>query len=288
MKSGSWFTDATVKDGRIPCVIVDTSVLANNYKVGDVISGVSLSYNSQTGAQITGNMSADFEVTGIVSRDNAYIVRPYTVVSNSAQPLGDIFPSMYSDTIQLLCGELDSSFLKASQPEKGILYFDESMSGEAVKEMMTELRKSGYVTKLSDMSEATLADLTYKLKTDLPMFFSLLSISVIGLISIALLNSKKQMNTFSIYYLCGCRWSKSILIYFLYFGILLISSFIIYLVLMTLSYNADHRGIYYLYEITGKGLLISIVICLVFSIVSTAIPFFSAKRHSLVSIYKER
>lgn len=286
LKSGSWFTDGAVKNGRIPCVIVDTSPTANHYHVGDVIQGKGKSYDKRTKTRVSGNMTLEFEVTGIVDRSNAYIIRPGMSMSNGVQPLRDIFPGMYPDTVDLLCGELDPDFITTFQPERGILYFDESMSEEEVKAMMTELRKSGYVSRLPEMSDMTAADLTSKLKHDLPVFLNFLSISVIGLISIALLNSKKQMNTFSIYYLCGCKWTKSILIYFLYFGIILTTSFILYLIAMVLSYNADNHGVFYMYELTGKGMLGTVGICLLFSVVSTAIPFLNIKKRSLVTIYR--
>lgn len=288
LKCGKWFTDASVKADRVPCVIVDTSILANKYNIGDVIKGSCSSDDAITGSSFTSYKTVEFEVTGIVDRNNAFIIRPDKVVSNSIQPLGDIFPSMYPDAIELLCGQLDSSQIIQNQPEKGIIYFDEGLDENKISEIMIELRKSGYTTKLSDMSRATIENLTYKLKTDIPMFFSLLSISFIGIISVALLNSKKQMKTFSIYYLFGCRWANSILIYFQYFGLLIFCSFIFYSILMMIFYSTDRRGIFYLYELTGSGVLTSLGICLLLSVVSTAIPFFSARRRSLTGIYKER
>jgi len=286
LKSGNWFTDVQVENGRIPCVIVDTSQGADKYKIGDIISGQCTVYDMYNDIDISTEQEATFEVTGIVGRSNAFVISPGGMSANYTFPVSQLFPGIWPDQIILLCDGLDDKYIPLIDNTSGLIYFDEEMSQIAFEQIAENLRELGYVEKVSELRTAEYEYLQYRLKMDLPIFLSFLSISLIGLISITLLNAKKQIKVFSIYYLCGCQWKRSILIYMIYFSSLVVIAFIIYIIGMNLSYATDKIGKYYIYQLTTKGIVTSLVICLLLSLVSTLIPFFSIKKNSLTEIRK--
>jgi|GEM_PF-1796970 len=286
LKSGSWFTDIQVENGRIPCVIVDTSQGADKYKVGDVITGPCTVYDMYNDIDISTEQAVAFEVTGVVDRSNAFVISPQGMTSNYTFPISQLFPGVQPEQIILLCSGLDDEYITSIDNTSGLIYFDEDMNQAEFKQIAEDLREIGYVEKVSELRTAEHEQLQYRLKMDLPLFLSFLSISLIGLISITLLNAKKQIKVFSIYYLCGCRWKRSIWIYMIYFSSLVVIAFIVYIIGMSVSYSADKIGKYYMYQLTSRGVLASLAVCLLFSIISTLIPFFNIKKNSLTEIRK--
>lgn len=76
LASGRWFTDITLDNGRIPCVVVDTNTVPT-YHVGDVISGSPTQYYREPSnilfeaLKSYPDLNLEFQVVGVVDRANS-------------------------------------------------------------------------------------------------------------------------------------------------------------------------------------------------------------------------
>ncbi len=285
LKKGVWFTDAKVEDGIIPVVVVDTSKFSNTYKLGQKISGKMLQAEEEKNKENANtHKNYEFQVVGIVDKYHANVYYP-SGWRNCVLGYDALFQQPIEDTQVFLCENLKEYPKVNPDDDNYMVYIEEKTSDERVAEIKNQILEYGYCNQVSDMKQETNSTINYKIKVDLPNFLSMLSISMIGIISISLLNVVKQRKNFSIYQLCGCNKKRTFTIYNLYFIILLMLSFIIYIGYMIYSYLTDTGELLYLYRVTAYNLVVSGLICLGICLISTLVPFWIMRKSTIMNNY---
>ena len=296
VSSGSWLTDVSLDNGRIPCVVVDTHTFPTAYHVGDVISGSPTQYFrlaediQYQRAKNYPELDLEFQVVGIVDRTSALLLNDGSSVSTTTEgvpPLDTVYSRMEPDSVQLLCGPVEGM----SQPSYVVRmeYFDPAQVDEAqLHEIAQTLSQYGFCYALPEMAQTTQADFREEFQEVLPLAVTLLIVVLCSLICISLLNARRQLHTFSIYQICGASWLKCIIIYALYFALLYLISCLIFSGYMLLQYSADQEGLFYQYAVTKEFIGISALIFLMVAVLSVLPPFVKAFRQSPVTGYRKK
>lgn len=284
IRDGKWFTDVDTGD-NIPCVVLDNSRFPNSFKTSQVLIGDIMYFDYEIDSYIRFGEKT-IEITGIIGKNDFGLLYPKVEIANHILPIESLYPALTDNSITFLCGTIDTS-LPRDKDSRGILYFDNNISRSEINDIAEEVSKFGYNNIIYQMLDRNKELLKYRIKSDLPMFISFLTIGFIGLISVTLLNTKKQLRNFSIYYLVGCNWIKSVLIYMIYLLLLLGISFILFTIAMNIFYYLDERDAYNLYLLTFKNFTISGAICLSIATISTIIPFLNSRKYSPISLFKK-
>lgn len=281
LSKGVWFTDASCEDGRIPVVVVDTG--KNGYKIGDCISGNLGKAGEDYEMQPEDDTIYQFEVVGIVDKKQANVFQPQGQ-RNYVAGFQSFYPEIYLDTVLFLCEEFATRD-EVQESSNCIIYLKESTTEERVREIQREISKFGYCNRISDMRDQTIQLLNKKIQSDFPDFFSILCISCIGMISISILNTRRQRKDFAIYQLCGCSKRKTVVIYLVYFMQIFVVAFLLYLGVMMYQYITDERGISYLFRLSPHVVSCSITICIITCLCATSIPFVVTRNISVIRNY---
>lgn len=296
VSSGSWLTDVSLDNGRIPCVVVDTHTFPTAYHVGDVISGSPTQYFrlaediQYQRAKNYPELDLEFQVVGVVDRTSALLLNDGSSVSTTTEgvpSLDTVYSRMEPDSVQLLCGPVEG----ISQPSYVVRmeYFDPAQVDEAqLQEIARTLSQYGFCYALPEMAQTTQADFREEFQEVLPLAVTLLIVVLCSLICISLLNARRQLHTFSIYQICGASWLKCIIIYALYFALLYLISCLIFSGYMLLQYSADQEGLFYQYAVTKEFIGISALIFLMVAVLSVLPPFVKAFRQSPVTGYRKK
>ncbi len=296
VSSGSWLTDVSLDNGRIPCVVVDTHTFPTAYHVGDVISGSPTQYFrlaediQYQRAKNYPDLDLEFQVVGVVDRTSALLLNDGSSVSTTTEgvpSLDTVYSRMEPDSVQLLCGPVEGM----SQPSYVVRmeYFDPAQVDEAqLHEIAQTLSQYGFCYALPEMAQTTQADFREEFQEVLPLAVTLLIVVLCSLICISLLNARRQLHTFSIYQICGASWLKCIIIYALYFALLYLISCLIFSGYMLLQYSADQEGLFYQYAVTKEFIGISALIFLMVAVLSVLPPFVKAFRQSPVTGYRKK
>lgn len=284
LKAGKWFTDVDREDNIIPVVVLDTTNNADTYKIGEFFGANERIWDSE-GNGIIAQEEFQFVVVGIVDRNNSLVFYP-TGSRNYIETFDALFLEIQENTQTFLCETVNGLGTKTQIRSNFMIYLKESTSKLRIESIAKEMERYGYLNVIADMKQETNNILSYRMKMDFPIFFSLLAISMIGLISLSFLNAKKQRKNFAIYSLCGGKKNDSFIIYFLYFMFIMGTSFLLYILLMRFSYMSDERGLFYLYLISNKTASYSVMVCSIICLISTWLPFNLMKKSSVIRNYK--
>lgn len=285
MKEGAWFTDVSCKDGIIPIVVVDTSENANVYKIGDLIQGSLFDYDESYEIKVRDNQKYYFQVVGIVSPQMTYIFAPHGQ-RNYTATYEKLISKLETDTQFFLCENFAES--NSEVPSNFTIFLDENASDERISKIKSGIDQIGYCDRIADMRKETISVLETKIRLDFPLFFSMLCISIIGIISISILNLKKQRKDFAIYSLCGCSAKKSLLIYLEYLIFIMGSSFVLYIGIMKLANHSNiiqDRALDYLFIISLENIMNSLYIYAIMLLLSSIIPMLINRKKTILRKY---
>ncbi len=297
VSSGSWLTDVSLDNGRIPCVVVDTHTFPTAYHVGDVISGSPTQYFrlaediQYQRAKNYPDLDLEFQVVGVVGHAPARCCS----TMEAACPLP---PKAFRRWIRCTaewnrtpCSFSAGRWKGCPNPVMSVRmeYFDPAQVDEAqLHEIAQTLSQYGFCYALPEMAQTTQADFREEFQEVLPLAVTLLIVVLCSLICISLLNARRQLHTFSIYQICGASWLKCIIIYALYFALLYLISCLIFSGYMLLQYSADQEGLFYQYAVTKEFIGISALIFLMVAVLSVLPPFVKAFRQSPVTGYRKK
>lgn len=124
---GQWYTEVSLQNNNIPCIIMNTYDKKSNYTIDDVIDGKLTSYfNSSNGEEYSDEYK--FQVVGIVDRTNAFsLTYSNSVIAGEVIPsLNLMFSKVAPNTETILCGKIPD--VKINDEMYGILYLKENTS----------------------------------------------------------------------------------------------------------------------------------------------------------------
>lgn len=195
---GEWF--GKKKGGRVPCVMVDNE--QRDAEVGEEIEIGSTKYI------ITGLISAEdtfFDISNAYGNGNGYDL--------SGLKTG-LFQPGYRTVI---CSG-------GSEPEYNdqtsvIAYFEKDTASDEMKRAEQILQKEGVTETFAQMKQVTYRECYYKVMEYIPFCLLLFFVSLMGLVTTTVINSRAVIRKYGIVSLFGGRWGQ---IRTAYFGKLLL------------------------------------------------------------------
>lgn len=283
--NGKWYNDVKLKNGIIPCVVMNTRNYGSSYQIGDLIDGNIVSYmfnKNDEEVRFEYEKKYQFQVVGIIDRTNSFTLTYSTnIIMGEVVPgVDQLFSKVAANTETILCGDI--SGLHVNDEMYGIIYLSDDASKDEVDEIYNEVSKYGSCYKIEDMIEKSYEILYSDLKIEIPQYINILSIILVGVISISFLNSINSLKKIGIYNLCGCSWRKCYFIYFISMFLIFTLSFVIGLILLYFSYINDQRGLYYLYYLSPKIIIASLCMVIIISLLASYIPFVFYKNKTIV------
>lgn len=186
VKAGKYFTEVTEGGSAVPCVIVDNG--KNDADVGDKITIDGIGY----------------VVTGILPADELYFNIMGTYGNGTAYTLSDLKAAFLpADYRTILCSSDKTG--KHRDQTSAIAYFDRTMSAEEMKEIEGILQKEGVTETFGQLKDVTYQECYYKVMEYIPFCAILLFASLVGMITLTVINSGRILRRYGIFALSGCR-----------------------------------------------------------------------------------
>lgn len=217
LEEGSWI-GTSLDSGELKAVISQ-----NNYgiKVGDVIQGKTFNNTEEIDIAI--------EIIGVL-REGANIVGSGGIDINN-----DDYRSFYTsynfsqEEVPLLLMSIDSlerNNINSSLANKALVTF----YSDAGSEELAELSRDFMLIDMEEINERSITYISKQLYILLPIIICILILVIVSSFSISLINAKRQLKNYGIYYMCGSRWLQCGLIN-------LVSSFMTLLFSILLSFT---------------------------------------------------
>ena len=195
LKDGVWFGETTKNNS-----IIDAVSTANDlFEVGDIVF-------LRLYAQDLKTKEIKVRIIGVL--DNPAYLPNTQHISQSAFSLtlfNDVSYNKTGEPTILINSEdiadIETIFLNATKSE--YIVFNNDISNEEYQENIKNLSENGLVATSDDIKENDGAWIVSLLKENLPMIIFLFAISIIGLLSISIINMANYIKTFSIYFICG-------------------------------------------------------------------------------------
>lgn len=113
-----------------------------------------------------------------------------------------------------------SKYIYWSMPNV-MIFFEQDITEEEYDLNLEKLRETGIVDSFQHIYEEGVKTIQTESSSLLALTFCLLTVAIIGLVSLIILNTLRHLPVFSIYFLGGCSWNKCLFIimaYLLYIG----------------------------------------------------------------------
>lgn len=322
--SGKWlFEDEMTGEGYYPVVIhkglhyvvdedgepdPETGVLPTEYvmmgsdefNIGDVLDldiSMSISSHPLEGKVPSKDVKVKAEIVGTAEENTPFRFMPCGQWGTIVQTVRETFADEMINDNAIIFFPYDEELFKGYEfPYNTVLiYFNEDASKESIEDFYTYARGLGYCNLGSDILNETKAAADDHFKQSFFLIYMFMGLTLISIICISFLNVKKVRKIFSIYYLNGCSFIKSLGIYFTYFISMYGLSFLLFLAAMGIQqtlilnthnprYNIDDAQ---LYTIDPQVALAAVLVGVVVSIISTAVPFLIMKRRTVIQNLKE-
>jgi hypothetical protein len=289
LSEGRWFDPLPkLQEGHIPCVI--GGGLAAKYEVGDIITG----YENRIPKSNLPLVENRFIVIGKLRKPEYILALNNTVYihdSDKTHYWTPVFNPEITDSLLMISpiSMVNRSLGKSKQSkiDSEIVYYDKKATSGQVQKL-GEFLNQGYSLDRKDLIAITSSQRDETIYTFGTVFILMFSVSFVGLVSMCILTTIKSIEKFKIYYLVGAAKIKTVaitLVFALYF---LVSSGLLFALLLLYAYNADtiiFPSYYFeLYPNTILGLvfvMVPIVVC------SFLLPFLEISRTNIINLLKK-
>lgn len=272
LKTGSWFNSETKSNDIIDAV----SNLNDVFNVGDIIN---LTVKTRERKKV------DFKVRIIGILKNPAYIPTASVVGQ------EIFSAhLFNDTSYNKTGApailINSDDIEkieqifTNTPKNEFIVFNDNIGEEEYDSNIKAMTSKGLVATSEDISNTDKEWISTSLEENLPMIIFLAILSLIGLISISIINMTNYLKTFSIYFICGCTWKNCYKVIVSYFSIIFLWTFSLTL-LLALIFTKINTPIFSLIDINPLSCIWFIGVISVYLIISLAAPASVLKKSTL-------
>lgn len=207
LEKGKWFTEAEVEEGVIPVVVSSEKY---GFEIGQTVP-LLMGYADDV-------VSLTFKVVGVMSAP-LYTLN-YSIGGNMIS-FHDLFSLHNEERFLTPLLVFDRAALPPHSDmyeTKGykLIFFDNTISKKDFEDNLSNLSTHAFVQPIDVMYNIGKQEVKTTIRSFLPFIIASLSISVIGLISINILNTFLQLKVFAIYFLCGSRWRNCLFIMLYY------------------------------------------------------------------------
>lgn len=209
LKSGRWIDDK--KDDDYVEAVISSDY--NYLKTGDVFDAEIFSDYGEKGTDIR------IKVVGIL-KDPVYCMQ-FNVSADTvaSTELFGLYDAASAQCPLILCSDESVSEFTEDvfyEDDNCLVIFDDNISDSEMQDNLGILKEHGYAATKEIMEEGTKELLEPNFYLYLPIGIFLLLTSIIGLISMMILNVLQNRRNFAIYFISGCRWGQCIFINLMY------------------------------------------------------------------------
>lgn len=241
VQKGVWFSGMPEKDGKVPCVIVANG--KNDADVGDTLT----------------MGGTDYIVTGIISSEEEFFDLAGSYGNTSTYALSDLKTGLFPEAYRVILCSTENE-IEYDDLTSVIAYFDKNLSGKEMEEIREIMEEEGVTESFREMKYATWQECYYKLMEYIPFCVLFLFVSLMGVVTMAVISSKKIIRRYGIFALYGCQWKRIVIGYLE--ELFLFAAFISVLAAVY-AYSA---GIYY------RGILVvNLLISLAYALLGAAV-----------------
>ena len=251
----------------IPCLAYE-----GQHKIGDKID-LSLIDNEMD--------KLSFEVVGLLKESTKLF--DLSVSSNGAQ-YNMFFDYDPNAKYLIFCYTNIAELQGYEQTKNSLLFFSDQLTTEQTDTMISEFSKYSWIESNSTIRSNSLNELWIYIQSFFPLFICLCLVGLISSFCLAIMNTLKNIRTFSIYYICGMNWIGSIRICFGYILCMILGAILLSITFASWIFYTDFSSanglLFNEYNIIFSLLLIAII--MIFSMLPSA--FLIRKEDPLTSL----
>ncbi|EGD49743.1 protein of unknown function DUF214 [Ruminiclostridium papyrosolvens DSM 2782] len=275
LSEGKWFSTEKV-NGYVPCVV--GGIYAKNYNVGDKIIGYTFIDNNYT------IQNCNLVITGKLAKPEKVLILDYSSI-NIDLPVSKLYINMIENELFLIAPRSQLQIPSELTPNV-LLYLDNSCPESEIAGLRKKLTFS-YTKTDTELLEAERNENSQLVAIVLPFVFMLFLISLCGIVTMCLLTTLNNMETFSIYYLTGCSRKRTIFITGIYSLLYIIFAGILFLIGLSAFYHSNNARIVNVYFImNSKSILFTATACILPALLSFIIPFYALRKNNPVEMLK--
>ena len=235
----------------------------------------------------SGNTEMKFRITGIMKTGEYYPTFQQGGIAESVRDLYAEHTNLNPSGIPMLFSS--ASFLENDvvlTPGMQVLVtFHDDISKEDYDANLETLGSIGYYTTNEEMNAKCLKYINAEVKVLMPIIFCLLLVTAVGLLSSGAISTLRQLKTYGIYFICGCRWKDCIKIAMANTLIILAGSVLVAACALAISYSTGWMASASL--ILGWNNLLYTALLLAFTFaVSVIVPFVLLHKRTPVDILR--
>ncbi len=221
MKSGQWLSDITLSDNKneIYAVITKNKL---GYTTGSVINTTYPDKNNVTFTDKTEN-PITIKIVGEIEDGENLFYQSNTAVAGEEKLTTDFetisaqfYPYNSADEDEpfliIIKNELDDKNYQTWTSGTSFITFDNDTTKEELSEAKEKIAEYGQVYSLETVNRKSLREAKDQAFTIVPMIISILIFLAISSICLTAINTKKQLRSYGILYICGSRWKQCALI----------------------------------------------------------------------------
>ncbi len=241
MEMGTWLSELKPdKFNEIPVVVYDAE---KKLKIGDIIEKQTIDYSDDNNNSYS-IREIRLRVVGILSDDAEIIYYnnlKYDDYRDMYSSVNDITAKEGYDSVYLFRSE-DIQYANVFSMSSGVAFINFSKLPSEEQQDDNNIIILGITERFIEMREFQNNSISYimqEITKLLPIFICILLLAIIISVSINAITTYNEMRNYSIYYICGITWNKSLIISLFYTMIQTILSFSLALVTIILLTQFD-------------------------------------------------
>lgn len=171
-----------------------------------------------------------------------------------------------------------------------LIYFNDDASEEEIQDFYSYAKGLGYSQLGRDIVDMSKKEADKAFRSYFFLLYLFMGLTLIAIVCVSFLNVKKIRKVFSIYYLNGCSFIKSVGIYLTYFVSMYGLAVVLFLAVTNIQsaiIKNEDFGYVQWYVADPRVTLAALLVGIVISLVSTAVPFLIMKKKTAVQNLKE-
>lgn len=238
------------------------------------------------------NVKVKGKIVGTAEEIKPFRFMVYGTIGNELDTVGNTFQDEITYDKAIIYFPYDEKLFEGYefQWNSVLVYFNDDVSEEEIQDFYSYAKGLGYSQLGRDIVDMSKKAADEEFRSYFFVLYLFMGLTLIAIVCVSFLNVKKIRKVFSIYYLNGCSFIKSVGIYLTYFVSMYGLAIVLFLAVTNIqsaiigSANIDDAQMFVADpRVTLAALLAGIAI----SLISTAVPFLIMKKKTAVQNLKE-
>ncbi|MBD5082371.1 MAG: hypothetical protein HDT44_11500 [Ruminococcaceae bacterium] len=267
----------------------------DEFNIGDVIDmdiKLELEMKSPDDTTPIKNVNVKGKIVGTAEKIEPFRFMVYGRWGNLIDTVGQTFRRYIVDDNAIIFFPYDEELFKGYEfcGNTALIYFRDDITEEEIQDVYSYAKSLGYCQLGRDMVDMSKKTADEVFRSYFFLLYLFVGLTLIAIVCVSFLNVKKVKKIFSIYYLNGCSFFRSVGIYLTYFLSMYGSAFLLFLAAMGIPYNIVRSESFddaQMFITDPKVALAALLAGIAVSLISTAVPFLIMKKKTAVQNLKE-